>query len=42
MRDLTADPKIRESIIDLLCWQDSKDHVALTWIADEVTIWSMD
>lgn len=42
MRDLTSDPKIREAVIDLLCWQDSKDHIALTWIADEVTIWSMD
>lgn len=42
MRDLTTDPKIREAIIDLLCIQESKDHVALTWIADEVTIWSMD
>jgi hypothetical protein len=42
MRDLTSDPKIREAIIDLLCVQESQDHVALTWIADEVTIWSMD
>jgi hypothetical protein len=42
MRDLTTDQKIREAIIDLLCLQESKDHVALTWIADEVTIWSMD
>jgi hypothetical protein len=42
LRDLTTDPKIREAIIDLLCMQESKDHVALTWIADEVTIWSMD
>jgi putative nucleotidyltransferase with HDIG domain len=42
MRDLTLDKKIRDSIIDLLCIQNSKDSVALTWIADEVTIWSMD
>jgi HD domain len=42
MRDLTSDPKIREAIIDLLCVKENKDHVALTWIADEVTIWSMD
>lgn len=42
LRDLTTDTKIREAIIDLLCVQESKDHVALTWIADEVTIWSMD
>jgi len=42
MRDLTADRTIREAIIDLLCLQANKDHVALTWIADEVTIWSMD
>ena len=41
MRDLTTD-KIREAIIRLLCLEDNKDHVALTWIADEVTIWSMD
>lgn len=42
MRDLTSDDNIREAIIDLLCFQESKDHVALTWIADEVTIWSLD
>lgn len=42
MRDLTLDEKIRSSIIDLLCIRDLKDPVALTWITDEVTIWSMD
>jgi hypothetical protein len=42
MRDLTLDDKIRESIIRLLCVEDQKEPIALTWIADEVTIWSMD
>jgi len=42
MRDLTSDEKIREAIITLLCRENAKDHIALTWIADEVTIWSMD
>lgn len=42
MRDLTLDKKIRNSILDLLCIRDLKDSVALTWITDEVTIWSMD
>ncbi len=42
LRDLTLDEKIRSAILDLLCIQNSKDHIALTWIADEVTIWSFD
>jgi hypothetical protein len=42
MRDLTLDDEIRNNIINLLCIDDHKDSIALTWIADEVTIWSMD
>lgn len=42
MRDLITDPNIRDTILGLLCIEQSKDHVALTWIADEVSIWSMD
>lgn len=42
MRDLTEDDRIRDTIIDLLCIQEHKDPMALTWIVDEVTIWSMD
>jgi hypothetical protein len=42
MRDLTLDNKIRESIVRLLCVEEQKEPIALTWIADEVTIWSMD
>jgi hypothetical protein len=41
LRDLTA-PEIRDTILDLLCVQAHKDPVALTWIVDEVTIWSID
>lgn len=42
MRDLTLDEKIRDTIIDLLCIQEAKDSIALTWIVDEVSIWSFD
>jgi HD domain len=42
MRDLTLDEKIRDTIIDLLCIQEAKDSIALTWIVDEVAIWSFD
>ncbi len=42
LRDLTSDLEIRKVIIDLLCAENNKDHVALTWIADEVSVWSMD
>jgi hypothetical protein len=42
LRDLTSDPKIREAIIDLLCFQPGKEPIALTWVEDEVSIWSMD
>jgi len=42
MRDLTNNDDIRASIIDFLCIQDHKDSIALTWLADEVTIWAVD
>lgn len=42
MRALAQDKKIRDTIIDLLCVQEQKDPIALTWLVDEVTIWSMD
>ena len=42
MRDLTLDEKIRDTIIELLCIQEAKDSIALTWIVDEVAIWSFD
>jgi hypothetical protein len=42
LRDLTKDEKVRNAILDLLCIQNSKDYIGLTWIADEVTIWSFD
>ncbi|HSA99573.1 MAG TPA: HD domain-containing protein [Anaerolineales bacterium] len=42
MRALSQDEKIRDVIIDLLCVQEHKDPIALTWLVDEVTIWSMD
>jgi hypothetical protein len=42
MRDLTLDDKIRDTILELLCVAENKDAIALTWIAEEVTIWSMD
>ncbi len=42
MRNLTGDEKIRDTIIDFLCLKDYKDPIALKWIADEVTIWSLD
>jgi hypothetical protein len=42
MRDLTLDGKIRDTILNLLCVAENKDAIALTWIAEEVTIWSMD
>jgi hypothetical protein len=42
MKDLTGDKKILDTIIDLLCIKEHKDPIALTWIVDEVTIWSMD
>jgi hypothetical protein len=42
MRDLTKDDKVRSTIMSLLCIEEEKDAIALTWIADEVTIWSMD
>jgi len=42
MRTLTEDNNVREQIISYLCSIENMDHVALTWIADEVTFWSMD
>ena len=42
MRTLTEDDNVREQIIRYLCSVENMDHVALTWIADEVTFWSMD
>ncbi len=42
MQPLTSDEKIRDTIINLLCIEDHKDPIALTWLVDEVTIWSMD
>jgi hypothetical protein len=37
-----ANVKIRDTIMDLLCIKQHKDPIALTWIVDEVTVWSMD
>lgn len=42
MRNLTEDDRVREAIIKFLCVEHHKDPIALTWMADEVTIWSMD
>ena len=42
LRDLTRDTKIREKIVELLCGKPTTEPAGLTWIADEVTIWSMD
>jgi hypothetical protein len=42
MRTLTEDENVREQILYYLCSNKNMDHVALTWIADEVTFWSMD
>jgi hypothetical protein len=41
MRDLTSDDRTRGAIIGLLLRQE-KEPIALNWISDEVTIWSMD
>ena len=42
MRTLTEDDNVREKILEYLCSNKKNEHVALTWIADEVTFWSMD
>ena len=42
LRNLTADANIRDTVIRCLCIEEHKEAVALTWIADEVTIWSID
>lgn len=41
LRDLTEKEEVREKIIDLLI-DPNKEFAALTWIGDEVTVWSMD
>ena len=43
MRNLTQDANVRTHILEWLCASDQEmEHVAVTWIADEVTFWSMD
>ncbi|MGD8454842.1 MAG: HD domain-containing protein [Anaerolineales bacterium] len=42
MKGLSSDEKILDTIIGLLCIKEHKDPIALTWIVDEITIWSMD
>jgi ribosomal protein S17E len=43
MRTLTDDKNVRNQILRYLCSKHEKnENVALTWIADEVTFWSMD
>ena len=42
MRNLTSDSKIRDTILDFLCIKQNKESIAIPWIADEVTIWSID
>jgi len=42
MRNLTEDANVRKNILDYLCVVNDKENIALTWIADEVTFWSMD
>ena len=42
LRSLTADKDIWYSIISLLCFQDFRQATALTWIVDEISIWSFD
>ncbi|MEW6159577.1 MAG: HD domain-containing protein [Verrucomicrobiota bacterium] len=42
LRDLTGNANIRSRIIGLLCFEKNKEFVGLTWITDEVSIWSMD
>jgi hypothetical protein len=41
LRDLTERDEVREKIVDFLIDQN-KEFAALTWIGDEVTVWSMD
>lgn len=39
---LTLDEQVRRAILDPLCCREDMDPLALTWIADEVTVWTMD
>ncbi|MFC1452365.1 hypothetical protein ACFLSJ_03365 [Verrucomicrobiota bacterium] len=41
MGNLTSDDRVRETVLRMLCDPDTSD-VARSWIADEVSIWSMD
>lgn len=42
MGDLSQERNVRESIISQLCLEDGKETFALSWMIDEVTIWSFD
>jgi hypothetical protein len=42
LRALRKGEKITAEILRLLCGPESREHVALAWLAEEVTIWSMD
>lgn len=42
MRGLHADWKILSRVLRFLCQDERKDAIAMTWISEEVTIWSMD
>lgn len=42
MRSLVLDHKVRDIILEFLCIKEHRDPIALTWLAEEVTIWSMD
>lgn len=41
MNGLSQEERILSTIIDFLCFQN-KEFIAVTWIADEVSIWSLD
>jgi hypothetical protein len=41
MQTLSQDATILKTIMDFLCMKD-KEFVAVTWIADEVSLWSLD
>ncbi len=42
MKTITSDSMVLSAILKLLCVHQNKAHSGLAWIADEVTIWSMD
>jgi hypothetical protein len=42
MRSLVIDHKVRDIMLNLLCIEEHRDPIALTWLVEEVTIWSMD